>query len=142
MNAAAEAIMQEALAKIEANGRAWADMRDKVQADPCHMALVAYAKSLERPITRSGWEGHGQMIDLLTSSRYWRAKRAVALAAVREGQIRGLPGYSKAWLRRAAGFRVTEMMHRATERRPVTLEAATDAFCAMLSAPYAVDEVA
>jgi hypothetical protein len=134
--------IQSALDKIEADSRAWVAMRDKVQSDPRYIALTTYSKSLEQPINRNGWEGHGQMVDQLMSSRHWRAKRAAELATVREGQIKGLPGYAKAWLRRAAEHRKTEHLYRSTERRPVSLEVATDAFCAMLSAPYAVDEVA
>ena len=125
--------LQAAIAKIEANGREWAAMREKVQSDPRYVALTSYAKSLERPITRNGWEGHGQMIDQLMSPQYWRAKRAAELAVVREGQIKGLPGYSKAFLRRAAEHRKTEHMYRAGARRPVSLEGATDAFCGMLA---------
>lgn len=127
--------LQAAIAKIEANGREWADMRDKAQSDPRHIALTRYAKSLEHPIDRHGQAGFAQMMTHLMSSWHFRAMRAADLAAVREGQIKGLPGFSKAFLKKAAQHRRDEHHFRATEPRSVTLDMATDAFCAMLSRP-------
>lgn len=112
--------LTDALAKIEAHSREQTVMRNKVEADARYIALRSYAKSLEQPITRNGWEGGVQMVGSLMSSQYWRAKRAAELAIVRQGQIKRLPGYAKAWLRRAAEHRKTEHMYRATERRPVS----------------------
>lgn len=131
----AEAVIQEALAKIEASGEAWAAMRDKVQSDPLYGALMSYSKSLAQTITRSGWEGHGQMIAQLTSSQHYRGKRASALAIAREGQVRGLPGYASAWLKRAAALRKSEHSCRETERA-FTLTEATNAFCETLMARH------
>ncbi len=126
--------MLAALAKIEADGKAFAAMRNRVQADPRYARLTAYSKSLEQEITGSGWDGLDQLVGQCTSSQYWRSKRAGDLAQARKGQVKGMPGYAKFWLREAARHRKTELMYRAAEKPPISLAMATEAFCGLLSA--------
>lgn len=124
-----------ALQQIDANGKAFAAMRNRVQNDTRYRMLMAMSLALtDQPISRDGFGGAAQMMNSITSSAYWRGKRAGALALVREGQIKSLPGYSSTWLRKAVQYRCTERMYRVPEH----MSAGADAINAALMAPYGI----
>lgn len=116
--------MQAALQHIEDNGKAFAAMRNRVQNDPRYRILMALSLALDDAELLSA----AHVMASLNSSRHYRSRRAGFLAIAREGQIKKLPGYTQAWLDKAAACRRWEVSLRA----PVTLNHATAAFCAAL----------
>lgn len=121
--------MIAALQQIEANGKAWSEMNNRVQNDTRYRVLMAYSLALDDADLRSA----GHVMASLGSSQHHRAKRAAYLATAREGQIKGLPGYTQAWLKRAADRRRVEVSFRAPEQQ---LAGVAADLCAALWAPY------
>lgn len=118
----------KALQQIEANGKAWSEMNNRVQNDTRYRVLMAYSLALDDADLRSA----GHVMASLGSSQHHRAKRAAYLAIAREGQIKRLPGYTRAWLIRASERRKYEV----GARLPLSIEHATADFCNALMAPY------
>lgn len=105
---------EECIAKIQADGLAYAAIAARIAADPRANAL-AKAAAVASPITRDGVAGFHQMMESLMSSKHWRKKRAGCLNVARAAQIKGDHGTARAFLAKAAWCRKSEIFYRAVE---------------------------
>lgn len=118
----------KAIQQIEANGKAWSEMNNRVQNDTRYRMLMAVSLALtDAPVNSAA-----SLFAACSSSAYWRGKRAGDLAIAREGQIKRKPGYTRAWLKRAAEHRRAERMYQVSEH----MSAGADAIAGALIAQY------
>lgn len=128
MNPAAEAIMQNAIARLEQTGAAQLARREAQKRDPRSLALTAVIEALAPAPAGHGFAGGLQTFETLGSARHWRHMRAKALLTARKQQINGDPNSAWFWLRKAAEHRKSEKLWGARERSPfhaVLMSAAT-----------------
>lgn len=107
--------LDQAIANIEAQGRASAARLARIEADSRIKFLTAvYAQNTDA-ITGHGFDGFAQVVDSLGSSRRARKARAEALYGARRAQIDGRDGYLRKCLTKAATLRREETHRRRVE---------------------------
>lgn len=108
--------LEEAIAKIEELGRAALVQHEAAKRDPRLKLIAEMVEELAPAPLSDGFAGGQQVFATLGSSRHWRHMRAKLLYVARDNQLRGYPGATRFWLKKAAEQRKSEMYWKARER--------------------------
>lgn len=128
--------LAKALAEIQAMSDRFTEARARKEADPRRNALLDMLPALE-PRIYHGFTGRQQVFADLMSPNSKRRLRIKRLVLARECQLSGRYHQAQTLLGEAAAIRYVEKSVLPVEFPEVTLDAATDAFCAHLTARYA-----
>jgi len=117
--------LEQAIAEIEAEGRAAAAHRAKVNADSriIYLRKVCEELSHRHVIVSHGYAGFAQMMAYQVSSMSARHSRAGALLRARLGQLGGFRKQASHNLECAARARVEETFRRAKEQIDTSMSA-------------------
>lgn len=107
--------LEIAIAKIEADGIAFAQRKARIEADARIRRITSEIVANADQITGYGYEGFLQVVAGLDSSRRARKARAEMLLSARTAQIDGRGRYAKIMLGKASRARIVEMRRRFVE---------------------------
>lgn len=107
--------LEIAIAKIEADGIAFAQRKARIEADARIRRITSEIVANADQITGYGYEGFLQVVAGLDSSRRARKARAEMLLSARTAQFDGRGRYAKIMLGKASRARIVEMRRRFVE---------------------------
>lgn len=110
--------IEDAISKIEEAGRAALVQREAAKRDVRLNLIAEMVEELSPAPLGHGFAGGRQVFNDLGSSRHWRHMRAKSLHVARDMQVRGYPGATRFWLKKAAEQRRSEKYWKARERSP------------------------